>query len=118
MKFKKQYTARTRHSHDAITLRTNTKPPRAQSRYFHCMYTGIWNFFNPDSFLQLNYFSPYLPCIDYFLSGIFLFKKMINYVNPKLTRIFLYVFIICFLVVAKTWPWSNLFWSKKNIFII
>jgi hypothetical protein len=32
MKFKKQYTARTRHGHGAITLRTNTntKSPRAQ----------------------------------------------------------------------------------------
>jgi len=39
MKFKKQYTARTRHSHGAITQRTNTKPPRAQSRYFHCIKT-------------------------------------------------------------------------------
>ncbi len=26
----------TRHGHGAITLRTNTKQPRAQSRYFHC----------------------------------------------------------------------------------
>ncbi len=27
MKFKKQYTARTRHGHDTITLRTDTNPP-------------------------------------------------------------------------------------------
>ena len=30
-------TARSRHDHGTVTAKTITAPPRAQSRYFHCM---------------------------------------------------------------------------------